>query len=136
MLVDRSKDRIGMILGVACQPRPVRRAPATRLRWLQGGDVTITTWLSSHWFVDDNHTPWREPRRLMISGESVMTRSLSCALWQVGVGRLRARPLRTHDAPRRESASTGLCTAKTFCGARSRIGARQCYLSCALGLSR
>ena len=30
----------------------------------------------------------------MISGESVMTLSRPCALWQVGVGRLRARPLR------------------------------------------
>jgi hypothetical protein len=36
----------------------------------------------------------------MISGESAMTRSCLCALWQVAVGPWRPRPLRTHDAPR------------------------------------
>ena len=46
----------------------------------------------------------------MISGESVMTRSGLCALWQVAVGCFNTRPLRTHDALRRESSSTGLST--------------------------
>jgi hypothetical protein len=46
----------------------------------------------------------------MISGGSVMTRSDPCALWQVAVGCSNTRPLRCHDAPRRESASTGLST--------------------------
>jgi hypothetical protein len=63
----------------------------------------------------------------MISGDSVMTRSSRCALWQVAAGCLRSPPLRYHDAPRRESASMGLCTAKTPAGARSRIGVRQWY---------